>query len=402
MKNILLNNVIRKNLYKKNIYLKNKFKINKLVSKIFNEIDYKKNNFHSLSKKFRLNFNARDVKKYQKFKTVAIFGMGGSILGAEAIYSFLKHKVKKEFFFFNNLNEDKIKEINNKKKIGKTLFIFISKSGNTLETLTNINLIKGHKINSNNTIIITERNKAILNKLSVKHKIYLVEHKNYIGGRYSVLSEVGMLPAYLMGLSVNMIRKNIRKYFTIKKNILVDSTAKISQIYLSKKINSIIFLNYSPKLENFLYWYQQILAESLGKKGRGLLPVISTAPKDHHSLLQLYLDGPKDKLFYIFSSDNHNHIKVKNNLIGSSYKIINNKSLNKIVSAQKSSFITTLKRKKIPYREFNIKKTNEETIGELFAYFISETILIANLIGVNPFNQPAVEEVKILTKKFLA
>ena len=238
--------------------------------------------------------------------------------------------------------------------------------------------------------------------MSVKHKIYLVEHKNHIGGRYSVLSEVGMLPAYLMGLSVNMIRKNIRKYFTIKKNILVDSTAKISQIYLSKKINSIIFLNYSPKLENFLYWYQQILAESLGKKGRGLLPVISTAPKDHHSLLQLYLDGPKDKLFYIFSSDNHNHIKVKNNLIGSSYKIINNKSLNKIVSAQKSSFITTLKRKKIPYREFNIKKTNEETIGELFAYFISETILIANLIGVNPFNQPAVEEVKILTKKFLA
>ena len=127
-----------------------------------------------------------------------------------------------------------------------------------------------------------------------KKKILLIEHKNYIGGRYSVLSEVGMVPAYFMGLKIKFFRKNLLSFFkSKKKNFLIDNVSKLTHIYKTKKINSIILLNYAPEVNNFLYWLQQLIAESLGKKGKGIIPIVSPAPKDHHSLMQLYLDGPK-------------------------------------------------------------------------------------------------------------
>ena len=126
-----------------------------------------------------------------------------------------------------------------------------------------------------------------------------------------------MLPAYFMDLKINSFRKNLLSFFKSKKNfILYDSIIKLSHIYNLKKIKSIIFLNYAPQLNEFLYWCQQLLAESLGKEGKGILPVVSPAPRDHHSLLQLYLDGPKDKLFYIFSLNLNKKMKVKNNIFG--------------------------------------------------------------------------------------
>ena len=132
--------------------------------------------------------------------------------------------------------------------------------------------------------------------------LFYVEHKHFIGGRYSVLSEVGILPAYLMGINIFSLRKNLKDFFlSMKRTFLKESSVKIANIIYLNKLKSLIFLNYSPRLEKFLYWCQQLLAESLGKKGKGLMPIISLAPKDHHSVLQLYLDGPKDKLFHIFS-----------------------------------------------------------------------------------------------------
>ena len=188
-----------------------------------------------------------------------------------------------------------------------------------------------------------------------------------------------------MGLKINKFRKNLLKYFKRNsKKFLCESSSIISQNYLSKKINSIIFFNYYPQLNNFVYWCQQLIAESLGKKGKGILPVLSSAPKDHHSLLQLYLDGPKDKMFYIISA-----------------KSIFNKKIDKVIFAQRNAFIKVLKKNKIPFRTIHVNDFSEASIGELFSYFIFETIIIAKLINVNAFNQPAVEEVKILTRKNL-
>ncbi len=400
-KNLTIKNNIPASLLERKRIRKNNSLASVNINKIFVNLDKRRDSFHSLSKKFQFNFKKKSLNKYKRFKKIIILGMGGSILGVEAIHCFFKHKIKKDFIFLDNLDEIKIRDLVYEKKLKNSLFIIVSKSGNTIETLTNINLLK-KKLDSSNTILVTENNNNSLNTLSKKIKTKIIDHKKYIGGRYSVLSEAGMVPAYLMGLKIDKFRKNLLEYFKgKKKKLLADSVAKISEMYLSKKITSIIFLSYSPQLSEFAYWCQQLLAESLGKKGKGLLPIVSIGPKDHHSLLQLYLDGPKDKMFYVLSSKNIYNHRIGNSYIDKKTKFLKNKNLNKIISSQKEAFVETLRKKNIPFREIYINNFSEEILGELFSYFMLETAMIGKLIEVNPFNQPSVESVKILTKKYL-
>ena len=401
-KNINFKNNIGSRYFEKNLYSKDKIKLNKIINDIFISLDEKKNNFHLFSKKFNFNFNHSDLKKFNKYKSVILIGMGGSSLGAKAIYSFCKDKIKKKFIFFDNLDQLKIAKIKKNFISENSLFILISKSGNTLETLINSNLFKD-KINNKNTIIITEKKTNMLNIFARKKNILLIDHKDYIGGRFSVLSEVGMIPSYFMGLKVNSFRKNLLEFFKFKqKKSILENVIKLSHIYKRKNINSIIFLNYATELNDFLFWCQQLIAESLGKNGKGKLPIISSAPRDHHSLMQLYLDGPKDKLFYILSSNSDKKMKINSNIFGKNFNYAENKDLSKVKEAQKNALIQVLKNKNIPHCEFVINKKDEATLGELFTYFILETVLVGRLIGINPFDQPAVEQVKILTKKYLS
>ena len=389
-----------KNSFLENNKVKNTHKINFILDNIKNNLD-NKNAFHFLSKKFKLNFKTSNLKKFKKYNSIVVLGMGGSILGAKAIHTFLRDKIKKDFIFIDDLDASLLKNLYKKKK-KDLLFIIISKSGNTLETIVNINLLASFNINKSNTIIITEKKNNTLVKFAKDKNIFWIEHKNYIGGRYSVLSEVGMVPAYFMGLNIKSFRKNILKYFTKNnRRIILESANQLSKCYLSKNISSMIFFNYSSKLNNLALWCQQLIAESLGKKNKGILPILSKAPKDHHSLLQLYLDGPKDKIFYVFSEKNKKSMKIRNSF-NNSLSYLSNKNLNQVIESQKNAFLKVLKRKKISYKEITVNKCNEETIGEFFSYFILETGIIGKLINVNPFNQPAVEEVKVLTKKNLS
>jgi glucose-6-phosphate isomerase len=240
-------------------------------------------------------------------------------------------------------------------------------------------------------------------RLSKKFNLFYIEHRNYVGGRFSVLSEVGLIPAYLMGINIYKLRKNIKAHLVGKKKLLLkNSSIELANLLNLKKLNNLIFLNYSSELEHFLFWCQQLVAESLGKKNRGFLPVISTVPKDHHSLLQLYLDGPKDKLFYIFSIDEKMKEKINIEKIYKESIFLNKKTLNTVKTAQKNALIKTLKKHNIPFKEFKIKKIDETVLGELFSYFILETIIIGKLNKINPYDQPAVEEVKVITKKLLS
>ena len=394
----LKNNIYSKNL--KNVSIKS---LSKKFDKIFLEIskDLKdsKKTLNVLNNKLKLNLN---INKFKKYKKIAIIGMGGSILGSEAIYNFFKKKIKKKVYFFNDIDENKISDLKKKENLSKVLFIIISKSGNTIETLSNTFSLKILKKNSKNIIIISEKKNNLLFSISKKFNLFFVEHNNYIGGRYSVLSEVGMVPAYLMGLNISKIRSNIQNCLRLKnKFFLKESTTKIANLIKSKKFGSLIFLNYCPELEKLLFWCQQLIAESLGKKNKGLLPIISNAPKDHHSLLQLYLDGPKDKFFNIFSFKNNSKEKINIDKIKIK-SFLNKKNLNTIKNAQKNSLIKAFEKKNIPFREFKIKNIKEEVIGEFFALFIVETIIIGKLLNINPFDQPAVEQVKIYTKKLLS
>ena len=276
----------------------------KKISKILKEI-LKENTptIKSLSNKYENSYKKKQLLDYKKkFNNFRIIGMGGSVLGTQAIYDFLKHKIKKTFKFINNLQNQK----NDEKKDFANLVI--SKSGNTIETIINTNnLIK----KNNQNIFITENKKSYLRSLAEKMKSEIVEHNNFIGGRYSVLSEVGMLPAELMGLNVNQFKQ---LNFIIKDkffyNSLVNNVASIFNLIKKKKFNSII-INYDERSDNLFKWYQQLIAESLGKKKKGLLPVISTMPKDNHSLMQLYLEGSQNNFFTFFYVHGDNSKKIK-------------------------------------------------------------------------------------------
>ncbi len=319
--------------------------------------------------------------------------MGGSSLGAQALYDFLRLKIKKNFFFFNNL-QSKINLNKNKKHLN----LVVSKSGNTIETILNSNIYIQKR---DKNIFITDNKKNYLNILANKLKSDIIHHNNFIGGRYSVLSEVGMLPAELMGLN----SKNFRQLNNLVKNkrymnALILNVSSIIYHLKKKKFNSII-LNYDEQSSNFFTWYQQLVAESLGKKGKGFLPFISTMPKDNHSMMQLYLDGLKNNFFTFFYVKNKDNTKIKSNNILNQNSFLKNKSLRDINYAQKIATENIFKKKNIPYRSFEIAKRDEKTLGELFCFFILETILLGKIMKVNPYNQPSVELIKKETKKIL-
>ena len=346
----------------------------------------------SLTTKYKYSYKKSLVKKYKNFSVFKIIGMGGSVLGTEAIYDFLKDKIKKKIIFVNNLNFDK------RKKLKNTLNLIISKSGNTLETISNSNILIKKK---DKNLFITENRSSYINNLAKKLKSEIITHNNFIGGRYSVLSEVGMLPVELIGLKENKFK---RLNYLIKNKKFIDAlTMNVSNtldLINRGKFNSII-LNYDKKSENLFKWYQQLMAESLGKKSKGILPFISSMPKDNHSLMQLYLDGPKKNFFTFFYTHEKKTQKINNKDVFSSHNYIKYKDINKIMYSQKIATEKIFKIKKIPFRSFEIFNRSEETIGELFCFFILETILLARALKVNPFDQPSVELIKSETKKIL-
>ena len=366
---------------------------------VINELMRDNNNlFKSFLLDSNYHFKFQEIKDFKKFQMVIVIGMGGSILGAKAIYSFLKHKIKKEFIFIDNLDEGTLKNIKKKYNLSKSLFLVVSKSGNTNETIINLSYFKSF-LKKSNTIVVAENRNNFLHGFARNKEFNFIKHNPFIGGRYSVFSEVGMLPAYLMGLKPENFKKNLIKLIN-NRNFLSNSIRQISKLNV-KKSKTLVFFNYIPELNHFLFWCQQLLAESLGKNKKGFIPVVSNAPKDHHSLLQLYLDGPKDKIFYVFSSKEAKSMKIDSNFFGNKMEYLNKKTYHDVKSSQKNAFIKILKEKKIPFREIIVKKLDEDTIGKLFFSFIFETIVLGKMIKVNPFDQPAVEKIKILTKNFL-
>ena len=381
----------------KNISLKGfgiKKNRSKIKSSIIKKLDIYKDNklINSFSKDYVYDFTKSEIEKYKKFKSYNLIGMGGSSLGAKAIYKFLKPKIKKKFIFLDNLNSKKNNKINL-----KSLNIVISKSGSTLETISNYSSIKTGKKN----LFICENSNNYIKSIAKKLNCKIINHKNYIGGRYSVLSEVGMLPAIFMGLKPDRF-KNLNNLIKNKNfiNSLVDSVASISHFLVKKKFNSII-LNYDELSLDLFNWYQQLVAESLGKDSKGILPMVSSMPKDNHSLMQLYLDGPRNSFFTFFDVDDHDNQKIINREILPSLNYLKNKNLYQIKSSQKKATETVFRKRNIPFRSFKVLLRSEKALGELFTFFMLETILLADFMKINPFDQPSVELIKTETKRIL-
>ena len=371
-------------------------KDNKKIKKLFSEILQKKNINHKVidtfSNNYKYSYNKKKIAKFKKYKTISVFGLGGSSLCIKAIYDFLRFKIRKKVYFYDNLDVEVPKIDKN-----KNLDIVISKSGSTLETIVNQNIFSNSK-----KLFITENKKSYLKDLALKLRSEIIEHRNFVGGRYSVLSEVGMLPAELLGLKSEKF-KNFDNLIRNKNFIstLINNVDMMFNFYLSGKTNSVI-LNFDKNLISLLEWYQQLLSESLGKKGKGFFPIISNLPKDNHSLMQLYLDGNKNNFFTIFDTIDHKSPKINNKNLLPGYLFLKNKSVKSVMTAQKDAVKKVFSKQGLKFRNFEIIKKDEESLGIIFTYFMLETILLGKLMKLNPFDQPAVESIKKETKKMLS
>ncbi len=373
-----------------------KKKFNNKLKRILLDILQKKNpNYRiidTFSNNYQYSYNKKKITKFKKYKTISIFGLGGSSLCIKAIYNFLRFKIRKKVYFYDNLDVDIPKIFKN-----RNLDIVISKSGSTLETIINQNIFSNSK-----KLFITENKESYLMNLALKLKSEIIEHRNFVGGRYSALSEVGMLPAELLGLK----SEKFKRFDNLIKNknfirILISNVDMMYKFYLSGKTNSVI-LNFDKGSISLLEWYQQLLSESLGKKGKGFFPIISNLPKDNHSLMQLYLDGNKNNFFTIFDVSNHKTPKIKNKNLLSGYNFLKNKSIKSVMTAQKNAIKRVFKKQGLKFRSFEILKKDEESLGIIFTYFMLETILLGKLMKLNPFDQPAVESIKKETKRILS
>ena len=375
-----------------NLKKKRNEKIEKLFSKILEKKNHNNEVINTFSKTYRYSYNKKSISKFKKYKTICVYGLGGSSLCIKAIYDFLRFKIRKKVYFYDNLNVKNPKISRN-----TNLDIVISKSGSTLETIVNENIFSRSK-----KLFITENKKSYLMDLALKLKSEVIEHRNFVGGRYSVLSEVGMLPAELLGLKSEKFKKFDELINNkIFLNTLTNNVNMMHKFFLAGKTNSVI-LNFDRSSIGLLEWYQQLLSESLGKKGKGFFPIISNLPKDNHSLMQLYLGGTKNNFFTIFDAVSNKTSKIKNKDLLSEYNFLKSKSIRAILLAQKNAVKRVFNKQGLKFRSIEVIKKDEESLGITFTYFMLETILLGRLMKLNPFDQPAVESIKKETKRILS
>ena len=394
--------------------LKNTF-FQKAKTKLFSNIKSKSYGFMNDLYEKKINDIYFYAKKIKKSENVIFLGTGGSSLGGKTLVSinsnFFKNKNKPQIFFLENIDEVSINGLLDQLNMDKTSIVIISKSGETMETLAQFFLIKKKISKTKNykkrIFVITEKKKSTLKKIQEVEDYFFIEHNDSVGGSYSVFSVVGLLPAAISSFDIKNFVEGGKKFLKLmgkEKNFNSFFHSSLAIILSQKKgINISVIMPYIDNLNNFSFWYKQLWAESIGKKKMGITPVNSLGTVDQHSQLQLFLDGPRDKFFTIIGRKKNKQQKILDCRYGKNKKldILHKKSLEILLRAELEATIETLVNKKLPLRFFELDLLNEECIGSLMMYFIIETIFCCYLIDVNPFDQPAVEEGKILTKKKL-
>jgi glucose-6-phosphate isomerase len=388
----------------KNLNLNHDDEYKKNLDSAINISSKLKKDYQSDQNEILKSFSASYQKKIRKLKTdisytnkkKVVIGLGGSSSGAKAI----SHYIGDDIVYFDNLDYNYLSNFLKKNSIEDYIFFVISKSGDTFETLAILNLLIYHAKQNNfldifkNIIAVTENKSSFLKKFIDQNNIKFIEHNSKIGGRFSVLSETGMLPFLNLGMN---IEEYSEKYLDLlddyeNDNSPVKNSAIILTCIKKYKLNLYCNLLYNYKLKHFSYWLHQLHAESLGKNRTGLTPFTSICPKDHHSMMQLYLDGPNDKFFNIFSPQDENYFDKFDSL---GFENIEKYTPRELLNKQFSSVVDVFHEKNIPCRVINIfDHTDPANIIELFSYFLIETIILGNLLGLDPYNQPAVQLIK--------
>ena len=359
---------------------------------------------------------AKDVaqRHQEQFEDVVVFATGGSSLGGRALCAFASGK-KPQLHFIDSIDPHTIARLFDQLELAKTGFIAISKSGETAETLAQVlvalgrlRTALGEKSFPERMTIITEPGDSPLRGLADHFHIPTLDHNPSLGGRYSVLSIVGLLPAMISGVDSAAVLAGAGASLDaafgagpVEDNAPAAGAAISMALARELGIKNTVVMPYVDRLEGFACWYRQLWAESLGKNGEGTTPITALGPVDQHSQLQLYLDGPADKLVTIFIGAMAGDGARLDPSVSGDHRIsyLADHCLGDLVEVSAKATTETLARHGRPVRTIRLEKTDETALGALVMHFMIETVIAARLIGVNPFDQPAVEEGKALIRQ---
>jgi glucose-6-phosphate isomerase len=364
------------------------------------------------------------AERFARFEHVIVLGTGGSSLGGQTLVAlkdqgFGPQNGRPKLWFMDNVDPSTFTELAARLPLARTGLIVISKSGTTAETLTQfLTLLPefearvGKDRLAEHVIAITEPSDNALGRLAARIGCPILDHDPKVGGRFSVLSLVGLLPAMIAGLDVGAVREGAASVLdpvlqASDAHDLPPAVGAALSVGLARErgIGTTVLMPYCDRLGYFGFWYRQLWAESLGKGGNGTTPVRAMGTVDQHSQLQLYLGGPADKMFTVLILDTAGKgAPIAPSSLGGdkSMAYLENRSLGDLLLAEADATAATLAKNGRPTRIMRITTLDEKVMGALMMHYMLETMFAAQLLGVDAFDQPAVEEGKILTRQYLA
>ena len=347
---------------------------------------------------------------------ILVLGIGGSSLGAQTVaqlrdyytpLSFLPMKNGPRLHFLDTPDGRVMDKLFAALPLDRTRFVVVSKSGGTAEPMMQALAVlshlkaEGRRDPARYLFAITEPKDNALTRLADRHKLERLAHPTDIGGRYAVLSVVGMFPALLMGLDAAALRRGAAEVLSDPADVIEGAAFSVAAMESGRAVQ--VMMPYSEQLDRFAFWFRQLWAESLGKEGKGTLPVRALGPVDQHSQLQFYLAGPPIAAYTLMSLDQHGGgPKVSKGVAGdAALAYLEERHIGDLVMAETRATYATLEKHGSPCRLFELDRLDETVLGALFMHFMMETIVVARMIGVDAFDQPAVEEGKALARRYL-
>ncbi|MFQ5984901.1 MAG: glucose-6-phosphate isomerase [Alphaproteobacteria bacterium] len=357
------------------------------------------------------------------FDDVVVLGTGGATLGGQTLAALavegpVRRPRRSELHFMDNIDPTTFTALIERLDMRGTGFLVISKSGGTAETLAQalvafqaVREAVGEEPAARHFTMITGPGDSPLRRLATGWRVAVLDHDPDICGRFSVLSLVGLLPAMIAGLDAWAVREGaevaLRAALEAPRPLACDPAvgAAISVGLMRERgTATTVLMPYADRLATFGLWYRQLWAESLGKDGRGTTPVRAIGATDQHSQLQLYLAGPRDKMFTLITLTRAGEgPRIAVDLAGSgALAYLRGRTLGDLLDAEQRATADMLAGHGRPTREFRLRELNEKVMGALLMHFMLETIVAADLMGVDPFDQPAVEQGKALARAYLA
>ena len=362
--------------------------------------------------------------RFAKFEHVVVMGSGGSSLSGKTLVAlkdqgFGPPAGRPKMWFMDNVDPATFAELTERLPLDRTGFIPISKSGGTPETLTAFLTVLaaleskvGKAALATNVLAISEAADNPLRRLMGRLGGTVLDHDPKVGGRYSALSLVGMLPAMIAGLDCAAVREGAASVLdpALAANDPMNLAPAIGaalSVGLARErgLNITVLMPYVDRLNTFAYWYRQIWAESLGKEGHGTTPAVALGTVDQHSQVQLYLGGPADKLFTLLIQDTAGQgALLSAAALGgdNALSYLTGHTMGDLLLAEADATAATLVKSGRPTRIMRVARIDEKVMGALMMHYILETILAAHLWGIDAFDQPAVEDAKVLTRQYLS